>query len=121
MDSKYGLFKTQICTNLDRVVRERLFKKVSLSMQSWLAGLMIFGGTDPDTGYFIETSAFELGFSRSHCKNAWAKIGASPLIMACLTDPKVRRQLGDANDHTNDLMHDLQDVNDLAVFQLHQR
>ena len=52
-DRNYGPFKTQICTNLDLVVRERLVKKVSLSMKPWLSGIMVFGGADPDTGYFV--------------------------------------------------------------------
>ena len=42
------------------------------------------------------------------------------MSMACLSDPKVRRQIGDADDHTKDLMRDLQDDNDLAVFKLNQ-
>ena len=88
-ERNYVTFKTQLCTNLDLVVWESLVKKVYLSMQPWISGLMIFGGTDPDMRYFVETSAFEFGFSIAHCKNAWANIGAAPLKMACLTDPKV--------------------------------
>ena len=113
-------FKNQLHTNLDLVVREKVVKKVYLSMQPWLAGLMVFGGADPDTGYFAETSTFEFGFLRAHCKNAWENIGDAPSKMAFLSYPKVRQQLGDTNDHTNDLMHDLHDANDLAVFKLHQ-
>ena len=41
--------------------------------------------------------------------------------MACLIDTKIRRQLDDADDHTNNLMRDLQDTNDLAVFKLSQQ
>ena len=89
-DQNYGLFKTQLCNNLELVSRRRIANKISLSMQPWIAGLMIFGGVDPDTEYFVKTSAFEVEFSRAHCKNAWAKIGAAPLTMACLKDTKVR-------------------------------
>ena len=89
-DRNYGPFKTQLHINLYLVVREGLFKKVSLSMHPWISGLMIFGGTDPEMVYFVETSAFEFGFSRLHCKNSWSKIGSAPLTMVCLTDTKVR-------------------------------
>ena len=117
----YVPFKTQLRNNLYLVVQWRLVKKVSLSMKLWSSGLMVFGGADPDTGYFVETSAFDFGFSRAHCKNSWAKIGAAPLTISCLIDTKVRQQLSNANDHTNYLMHDLQDANYLAVLQLNKR
>ena len=45
----YGPLKTQFRANLDIMVWERITKKVSVSMQPWLANLVIFGGTDPDT------------------------------------------------------------------------
>ena len=80
-------------------------------MKPWLDGLIIFGGADPDKGSFLQTNAFDVGFSRAHHKNVWATIGASSLKMAYLTDTKVCLQLGNSNDHTNDLMHDLQDTN----------
>ena len=41
--------------------------------------------------------------------------------MACLADPKVRRELGDAEDETNDLMRALQDANELAGHLLESR
>ena len=49
--------------------------------------------------------------------NARTKIGAAPLTMACLTDPKVRQHLGNADDDTKNLMRDLQDYNDLSIFK----
>ena len=85
----YGPFKTQVRVNLNIVVRERIAKKVSVSMQPWLAGLVVFGSIGPETGYVVKKSSFEFGFSRASCKNAWAKIGAALLIMVCLTDSKV--------------------------------
>ena len=45
----YGPFKNQARVNLDIVVWERITKKVSVSMQPCLVGLVVFGGTDPDT------------------------------------------------------------------------
>ena len=120
-DWYYGSFQTQLRNNLELVLWERLSKKVCLSMQPWLSGIMIFGGADPGTGYLVETSAFEVGFALAHCKNAWAKIGAAPLTMACLTDTKVLWKLGNSDDHTNNLMRDFQDANDLAVFKLSQQ
>ena len=44
-----------------------------------------------------------------------------PLTMPCLSNPKVRCQLGDREDDTGDLMRDLQHANDLAVYQLDHR
>ena len=61
-------------------------------------------------------SAFETGFSVEACLNAWAKVGAAPLTRKCLSDKKVRRQLGDADDDTNVLMMaSIQDANTNAI------
>ena len=118
-ERNYEPFKTQLRNNLDLVLTQRLAKQVSLSVQPWLYGIIMFLVSDPETGYFVKTSVFEFVLSRAHCKNALANIGAAPLTMACLTYTKVRQHISDTNNHTNDLMHELQDSNDLAVFQLH--
>ena len=44
--------------------------------------------------------------------------GASPMSRACLTDSKVNRELGDRDVETNTSMMEVQDANDLAVYNL---
>ena len=117
-DRNYGPFKTQFRANLEYIVQARIDNEMSLSLQPWLVGLMVFGGKDPLTNYELERSAYEVGFSRAHCLLAWAKVGAAPLTMACLDDPQVRREKGDGSAQT--LMHEIQDANDLGVYQLTQ-
>ena len=78
-----------------------------------MAPLVVFGGKDEETGLVInqDESAFEVGFSCEICRKAWAKVGAAPYTRACLTDKKVRRELGDADDGMNALMISLQEGN----------
>jgi hypothetical protein len=58
---------------------------------------MVFGGTDPETG-FIVGSGFQNGFNKTQNLCAWAKVGAVPLIRACLQNAKVQRTIGDGTD-----------------------
>ena len=116
-DRNYGPFKTQFRKNLDLVVQDRQKDNESkaASLQPWLVGLVIFGGVDPETGREVVCiDAFAFGFSVVRNLDAWSKIGAAPLTMACLSDSKVRREIGDAEDDTNLLMIALQQANDLA-------
>ena len=76
-DQLYGAFKTQFLKNLDLMVDARLSTDVSLSLQPKLVGLPMFGGIDHDTGFNVEVSAFEQGFSREKCVWSWRKVGAA--------------------------------------------
>ena len=86
-----------------------------------MCGLVIFGGTDPETGFVVTVSAFDTAFCAKYCKKAWEVVGACPLTMACLSDPKVRREIGDADDATNEVLRALQAANDLAVYMANDR
>ncbi len=79
-DQNYGPFKTQFQKNLAAVVMEqRLEQNKSVSLQPWIVGLIVFGGTDPVTGFELIDCAFKAAFSKKACLNAWAKLGAAPL------------------------------------------
>ena len=116
-DKSYGPFKSQFRTNLDTIVQRRIKLGKSLSLSPWMVGLVVFGGLDSETGYEIKQndSAFEVAFSVEACKKAWAEVGAAPLTRRCLTDSKVRRELGDAEDTLNELMSSIQEGNDAAT------
>jgi hypothetical protein len=79
-DQNYGPFKTQFQKNLAVITKKQLEQKKSASLQPWLVGLIVFGGTDPATGFKLMGNAFEAGFSKKACLNAWAKVGAAPLM-----------------------------------------
>ena len=103
--------------NLDLGIQDRQKenKLKAASLQPWLVGLVIFGGVDPETKReVIVTDSFAYAFSMERNLDAWSKIGAAPLMMACLLDPKVRREVDNANDDTNLLMVALQRANALA-------
>ena len=117
-DRLYGHFKHVLRENLQILTTARMSKGKSTSLQPWMCGLVIFGGQDGESGLQITKNAFEEAFSRRRCRRAWEVVGACPITMACLSDPKVRRQLGDREDETADLMRDLQHANDLAVHKL---
>ena len=82
-DRNYGPFKTQFRTNLDDVVQARLEHDppVSVSLQPWLVGLIVYGGVDAKTGFEIKPndSAFQASFSREMCVKAWVKVGRAVL------------------------------------------
>ena len=68
---------------MGNLVDARIKAKKSVSLQPWLVGLVVFGGTDEETGYEIAQCAFSAGFSPDACKRAWEKVGAAPCTRAC--------------------------------------
>ena len=88
---------------------------MSVSLLPALVGLIVFGGTNPRTGYKVEESASEIGFSQQACFNSWAKIGTCPLTINYLNNTKVRHEIGDKEDDINYLMIQVQEANDLAT------
>ena len=116
-DQNYGPFKTQYCKNLDVVVDERIKQKKSTTLPTWQVGLIVFGGVDPETSIVVK-SAFEEGFSRDGCRNAWEKVGAAPLTRYCLNDKKVRKSIGDGTADFQQLLLNIQDANDMATHAL---
>ena len=116
-DQNYGPFKTQYCKNLDAVVDERLKKGKPTAMAPWQVGLLVYGGTDAETGLQV-TSAFDAGFSRDACRNAWDKVGAAPLTRAALENKKVRKSLGDGSAEYQAQLLEIQQANDIAVHSL---
>jgi hypothetical protein len=87
-DQNYGLFKTQYCKNLDAVVDKRLKKGKSTAMALWQVILIVYSGTD-----LVVKLAFNTGFSRDACRNAWDKVGAAPLTRAALKIKRYRSRL----------------------------
>ena len=47
------------------------------AMAPWQVGLIVYGGTDSETGLVVK-SAFNVGFLRDACRNAWDKVGSHP-------------------------------------------
>jgi hypothetical protein len=93
-DQNYGPFKTHYCKNLDAVVDARLKQGKTTSLAPWQVGLIVYGGTNLETD-LIMNLAFDAGFSRDACKNAWEEVGAAPLTRAALENKKVQKLLGD--------------------------
>jgi hypothetical protein len=70
------MFKTQFLKNLDMIVEARLDAGKSLSLAPKMVGLPLFGDIDWETGFEIETGAFQQAFTPSRCDAAWKKVGA---------------------------------------------
>ena len=66
--------------------QERLDKSTSVSMS--LIGLFVFGGTDPETGFWC-MNAFGVAFSKEKNLQSWRKVGAATITRALLKVPKV--------------------------------
>ena len=130
-DRNYGPMKTGFRINLKDVVDERIAKDVSVSLAPYLVGLILFGGTDPETNLVIEKNAFAESFDEESNLRAWFKIGAAVVVeggdgegcvtRSCLWDRQVRREKGDSDDDTNRDMILIQEANDLAVYLLNAR
>jgi hypothetical protein len=97
---------------------QQLEQNMSVSLYPWLVGLIVFGGTDPATGFKLTDCAFTAGFSKKACLNAWAKVGEAPLTCQCLSDPKVSKSLGNGEDDFDEYLHSIQVANDLAMHAL---
>ena len=117
-DKNYGPFKTSFRTILDIIVQNRINAEKSTSLQPWIVGLVVFGGTDPVTKINVEKNAFQDGFSVVACLAAWQKVGAAPLTRKCLEDKQVRRTIGDAEDEMNELMRAMNATNEWATYTL---
>ncbi len=123
-DQMYGPFMTQFLNNLDLMVEAQLAENVTLSLQSKLVGLPMFGGIDCDTDYNVEVSAFEEGFSREKCVGAWRKVGAATeqgVTCACLLNKQIMQSVGNgADNETIFLYYSIQTANNNAVYALNQ-
>jgi hypothetical protein len=61
-DQNYGLFKTQLLTNLDQIIYARLEANKCMSLQPKFVGLLLFGGVDLETKFNVEVGAFQKTF-----------------------------------------------------------
>ena len=120
-DQNYGIFKSYFRRNLGKLTQHRIEAKKSVSFSPSLVGLLVFGGEDPETGMSDFHNAFEKGFSREKCLEAWEKVGAVPLTMACLAASSVRHQLGVDEDPMAAAMKNMEERNIACVMMLNTR
>ena len=116
-DQSYGPFQSAVRTNLQLIIDKRNEEKKPTILSPWIVGLVVFGGTDPDTGLIVGL-AFERGFSHTQNIKAWAKVGAVPLSRKCLESPKVCRTIGDGDIEQQALVHLIVEHNTIACHAL---
>ncbi len=94
----YGPFKTQFLKNLDLIVEARLDKNKSLLLPPKIMGLPLFGGVDRETGFKVETGAFQKAFislrASSSLEKGWR-------CNRGWNNPQVMKSIGDGNKHTD--------------------
>jgi len=78
IDRNYRPFKGWFRANLGEIVDARIAAKKSVSLQPWLVGMIVFGGTDEQTGFEITKCTFSAGFLKEACLSAWEKVGTAP-------------------------------------------
>ncbi len=88
-------------------------KGKSTAMAPWQVVLIVYSGTD-----LVVKLAFNTGFSRDACRNAWDKVGAAPLTRAALENKKVPKSLGDSSAEYQAQLLEIQQANDIAVHSL---
>jgi hypothetical protein len=114
------MFKTQFLKNLDMIVEARLEAGKSLSLVPKMVGLSLFGDIDWETGFDIETGAFQQAFTPSRYDAAWKKVGAATedgVTRECLSNPEVMKEHGDGKD-TDEPYKAIQTANELAIHAL---
>ena len=79
--------------------------------------MIVFGGTDEETGFEITKCAFLAGFSKEACLSAWEMVGAAPYTQKGLLDLKVSKLVGDGDDEYYNL---IQVADDHAVHALNK-
>ena len=63
-DQNYGPFKTQFKENLNTLSDARIINNYYTTLQSWMVGIIVFGGIYSGSKVELNTSAFEKVFSR---------------------------------------------------------
>jgi hypothetical protein len=114
-DCNYRPFKSWFRKNLGDTIDVWMDLNKSVLLQAWFVGMIVFGGTDRETGFTLTECAFTHGFSKAACLNAWAMVGTAPLTMKCLLDPKVSLTLGNRNGGNDKYPLLIQTANDLAM------
>lgn len=74
--------------------------------------MLVFGGTDFETGVTNYDDAFAMGFSRERNLFAWAAVGAAPLTRSCLQSNDVIQNT--ASDPMHVIHQKIEDSNRLA-------
>ena len=100
-DVNYGPFKSSFHINLEVITPARINDEKPISFAPHVVALFVFGGMDHVRKAVAPRNVFQDGFSHDFCLKAWAKVGAAPITRACLSNPKVRRELGDSEDDLN--------------------
>ncbi len=71
-----------------------------------------------ESDFILEKTAFNAGFNKRKCLQAWEKVGAAPATQKCLDSGKVRREFGNEDDEMNKVMKRIQEQNDQCTFFL---
>ena len=74
----YGPFNTAFRQKLDVVVQNRITANKLTSLPPWIVGIVVFGGTDPESKKAVDRNAFEDAFDKESYLYAWAKVGEAP-------------------------------------------
>ncbi len=72
---------------------------------------------DTETDLVVKLT-FQAGFSREACRNAWGKVGATPLTRDCIENKKVCKSLEDGTDAYQALLKNIQLSNDILTHTL---
>jgi hypothetical protein len=99
------------------VVDAQLKQGKTTLLAPWQVGLIVYGGTNLEMGLVVNL-AFDAGFSRDACRNAWEKVSAAPLTRAALENKKVQKLLGDGTSEYQAQLLEIQQANDIAVHSL---
>ena len=71
-DQSFSLFKTTFQENLREMTDDRLARGKCVSFNACVIGVLVFGGTNDDTGVKHYKEAFAIAFSPERNRHAWA-------------------------------------------------
>jgi hypothetical protein len=74
-DINYGLFKGVVWRNLAKIAMRCYAKGITMSLETSIFGLIVYGGVCLDSGVMLE--------------NPWSEVGIVPFTKKCITNKKV--------------------------------
>ena len=115
-DQSYGPFKPKFAQILKALSDAQINGDFPSSLPPWMVGLLVFDGTDPVSQFVCRNLHLNLVLAWGEIECMEHFVGAAPLTKCCLENhSQVRREIGDDDDATNQMMQEIQMANDFST------
>ena len=73
MDQSYGSLQSAIRTNLQLIINEHILAEKTRTLLSWMVGLVVFDGEDPETVLIVGLAFWHMFFHEQNIR-MWEKL-----------------------------------------------